>query len=685
MFNFLLSLGFLLLLALSLYGWGRGLSSLLSPDNSFGWAYNATFGISIWIFFGGFLNLFSMVNASTLWCLLLFGLVISGYFLSGNISTIFTRDVLYFDLSGYIKKKISHQSDGLGFFILYSLIIALLFFYTYALMPATIFNYGDDYSVYNYRPILMFESGTIGHNNPFNGIPLDSLGGHAFMQSLFLLVFDHKYLNGFDAILCFFLGIFLVLEFGRKIGASFNNQLLAVTFLVVLHPQYVNNSPLYANHLLILAAIIYSMTWWKLAQGSTSTIELVKAGTPFAFFLSALVTLKTNIGVYTVIFFFIHFGLGWLFSQRRNSFFTTYAVSGLFTILLITPWMLVFKEKFITIFQEVISGNGGKIIGSDLGKQKIHLLDLFSNERLFWGGGLLEYSAFVSLVCITAFISLFFLWKHRKQYQLTSWLLPLISASLTTAFFYFIGSTIFPWSFKIDYAVRYATPAMLASASLIPFLILSFRYSSKITDLPSGLNYSSSQSKTILYPFFQGVIIILIGLFLAPFSDRIVNMAYFGNMLSYPAASSQNHIAKVRAMDSKEHREELKMVQNLIPKGAKVLVKISTPLLLDHGRNKILSIWGLASPWNKISSDTSVENTIKFMKENGIDYILWQYSGFGTRDIKTYKKWAKDPNRERARDGRNGISFTKKLVSIANRNRKLYFNKNTHLILFEIG
>jgi hypothetical protein len=574
----------------------------------------------------------------------------------------FNREILYFDLTGYLKREISRQPDKLGFFILYSLIFLLLILYIYTLMPASIFNFGDDYSIYNYRPVLMFGSGTIGHNNPFSSMPLDTLGGHAFMQSFFLLIFDYKYFNGFDAILCFFLGIFMVLELGKKIGASFINQFLAVTFLVVLHPQYVNASPLYAAPLFVLSAIISSMTWWQQAEKNAPTIGLAKSLIPFAFFLATFATLKTNIAIYAAIFFFIHFCLGWFFSKRRDAFLASYTTAGFFAWFLLIPWLGVFPEKVSTIFQKIISGNSDKNILKGLDHLKLSMFDLFSNEHLFWGGNLLDYSAFISLLSIVAIISVFFLWKYRNTPQSALWLLPLISASLATVFFYFVGSTIFPWSFRADYIVRYAIPAMLAGAPLIPYLIQSFNHSGQITALSSGLNldspvapttqaqsldstdkpifhtinppqaslkYSPLPSRTWLSLFFQMLTIIIIGLFLALFAHRIAKMALFGSMLSYPNASNQTHIAQVKAMDSKERRAELEMVQNMIPDGAKVLVKISTPLLLNLKRNKVVSMWGNSDFWDRLSSDADINATIKFLKDSGIDYILWQYGERG--------------------------------------------------------
>ncbi len=687
MVNFFTSLGYLIILTLSLYGWGRMLSQRLLQHPSLGWAYHASLGIAIWICIGGILNLFTLAKAPALWVMVAMGWLFAWRIHHDAIVQTFAGDMLFYRLIDKLKSWMSGGRERLGQVALYLAVLLLLLFYVHALMPAEIFNHGDDFSTYMQMPVMILDSGTIGHFNRFTGIPTTTLGGQAFMQSLFVMAFDVMYINGFDVILCFFLGIFLIIELGKTLGASFVTRLLAVAIFVIYHPQYVNASALYSPALLFLGMTAAAIAWWRQVGAETSIMQMTKSNIPVAFFIAALMTLKTNITIYTVMFMAAFLVLGLFAASGRMKFFLSQTITGLIAFMLIVPWLLVFREKLAIFFQS-FAGNGAENPSAGLleAGDNASITDLFQNGHLFWGGWLYDYIACVVLILVAAAAGLYMLLKKRTAGAADlNILVPLTAVGLTTVVYYFIGPTVFPWGAETYDLVRYATSTHLAVAPLAP-LIVHYIYSSIAgsSPRPTPILAAPTSPKVVLHGF-QILTLVVIVMFFGEFQDRVEKMSAYGNMLSYPSGKDPKHIDHVKDLLSGTQQESLSAIQKKIPEGAKVLAWVATPFFLDYGRNDIHSMVGFATPWDNVPVGSDHEGFIGYLEQMGYEYVLWRYQGHRFNSMDTYNKALTSPVWGERYSARVGVYMIKNLQALANKRERLYFNRDEGIILFKVA
>ncbi|MBF0193645.1 MAG: hypothetical protein HQL71_03765, partial [Magnetococcales bacterium] len=216
MANFMASAGFLFFLVLSLYGWGFFVLRKLLPNNSFGWAYHATFGMAFWIFLGGILNFLAIAKPQALWSIMLFGLILSLFYLYKPTAKFLSQALCTLKATSFSKLQVN--PNFLGYCILYFGISALIIFYICTIMPTDVFTPSDDFWTYLARPLQMLGGGSLENGSIFTAMPIDSLGGQAYMQAFFYVVLGYEHIFGFDVILCFFLSIFMVIELSKKLN-----------------------------------------------------------------------------------------------------------------------------------------------------------------------------------------------------------------------------------------------------------------------------------------------------------------------------------------------------------------------------------------------------------------------------------------------------------------------------------
>jgi hypothetical protein len=679
--NLLASALFILILVLSLYGWGRVLLRQLLPNSNCGWAFKATFGLSLWIFFGGILNLFTIANSLALWGIMLLGLFFYLYYIKSYVADACVGKGVSFK---QILEKLKKQPSWLGQSLLYLLIFTLLLFYISTLMPTPIFNPYDDFLVYLSRPLQMLSSGTLNTDSPFSLLPLDSLGGQAFMQSFFVMIFNVEYINGFDAVLCFALSIAMIVEIGKKLKATFEIILLAITVFVMWHPVYMNTSAIYSSSLLILGAVYSLIVFYKSNKPTPSIINNIKVQIVFAFFVAAIITLKSTIAIFVIMFFLVNFMFGLIFVKDKIAFVQASIISFIMAIVLIIPWLLVHAEKISTVYQSFIATGYSATFAFKKGS--LGVLLIFNYLELFWGGRLYWFLLLFVFFAVIISFSLFLLWKNKNEENPDIWSVPLISLCITSALFYFLSPLAFSWGHSIQHTVRHTIPGLLAGVAMLPILLYSISClaSSKSKLLAKSL-ISAPNIKTILVPSAQVVLLLYIGMFVVLFVDRMERLdLHKSNISSLHWMAKEGWIPNVLALNSQAQRDEIKKIQEIIPKQEKILVWISTPFLLDFARNKIDTINSLDPLFKKgFGNDSGL--FLQDLKKREVKYIFWQYGGIFMKDRQKFKSDVKHYHPKKRNEGQMGLFLLDIFEAMKNNGEIIYSNDTNKLVLFKIN
>ncbi|MBF0381319.1 MAG: hypothetical protein HQL69_09895 [Magnetococcales bacterium] len=681
MANFMASAGFLLFLVLSLYGWGSIVLRHIMPNNSFGWAYQATFGMAFWIFLGGVLNFLSFATLPVLWSIMLAGILLSASNLKRNYTKFIKTSLVSYTGAGQLVKKLNSHPNWLGFGLLYLCIFLLIIFYIYSLMPTKVFTPSDDFWTYLARPLQMLGSGSLESNSPFSMLPIDSLGGQAFMQAFFLLYLDYEYINGLDVILCFFLSVFMVLEMAKKIGASFEFQLLAVTILIVWHPIISNTSTVYSATLFILAAVYSLMVWYENDNLKISIAKKIQSHIPFAFFISATITLKTTMALYVVVFFFFDFLVGLLLSKKLKPFIATYVTTGFVIIFITSPWLMVFHKKILAVLQSMV----GSSYDSAVAVNDISFLNSLpiDNIQLYWGGKLYWYAIFFFLMISIAFTAIYIIIKKRDLPEHSLINVPIISLSFSIILYYFLTATVLPWGFAINHSVRYITPVLLSAMPLSAILLYSIN-NNVVDSKNNSAVFSYSLIKTTFIPLTKILLIVIVGAYSPLFVDRIQKLQEDRTMLSYMSKNARkSSIPKIVSMSSLDHKDEIKKIQSLVPEGEKILVWISTPFQIDFYRNKIEFVSSLDNSWNRTLGE-DLKIFLQRLKQRGINYIFWQYEGFSMRGRQAYLNLSKNKLQRARYEGEYGLYFWDTLQLLQNSGEVLYVNDESKYALYKI-
>jgi hypothetical protein len=679
--NLITSLGFIFILLLSLYGWGRLCLHQLVPNSSFSWAYKASFGMAVWIFLGGVFNLLSIAKPQPLWCIFFLGLLFSGYLLKKEIITFFRKIIFSNKYVDRKQEKPGHQSNLVGYSILYISLFVLIVFYIQTLMPTHLYNPYDDFWTYMVRPLRMLGIGSLENHSPFSIVPMDSLGGQAFMQAFFVMMFDIEYINGFDQIFCLILTAFLIIEIGKQIKVPFKVQLLAVAIFIVWYPINVNVSSVYSASLLILGAVASLMMWYKKAEKSCSVIEKIKLQIPFAFFISAIVTLKTTIAFYVVVFFFFDFFLGLTFTKNKKQFSISYVTIGFIVLLLTSPWLILYQEKILILINSI----GASAYDSNMAVHggSIWTILKFDNMHLYWGGRLYWFLVIFVTMIVAAFAALFLLWKKRELPHSNLWIIPLTSICLSISSVYFITYTSLPWGYMIEHAIRYNVPILLAALPILSFLFY-FVSENATPKLLTGSFVSSSLIKKSLIPGAQIILVLYVGIFLSVFVDNIQKLNAYNTNLSIFSKSAIRHWARdTLANNSVKRKNELAIIQAKVPKGEKILVLISTPFHLDFARNQIENIHPNDLTWNRILGN-SIEKVLETFKKREIGYIILQYKGYTIYDRKAYMNIVNKNNERTNYFGKLGVYYWDTFSTLKERGDVLYWNEESQTVLFKI-
>jgi hypothetical protein len=646
------------------YGWGYLAVRCISFRERYDFAFLSVVGIACLIFLGGVLNFARLAYPVTLSFLLLSGMTFTVIHYSANrrmwLATWHTG-------SPILLEKLKSISG-------YSLPLCLLFiavgFYASTLLPAAAFNYADDLYTYIPRPLKMLQTGTLA-GSPYEVLGTDSLGAHAFLQGFVLLGFPVEYLQGFEAVFSFALTGLLLIAFGRKFSLHWSYTAAALLGLIFINPQSVNISPIYLGSAFILGISYASCQLLEQMEKSNSeTISIIAPGI-FGLLIAGLVELKTTFVVFAFAYITLFLTGLMLISNKKLRVLKIALLVISSSFLALLPWLALYIGNFITAIKLALHTSAATSSVNTFTALKGNISGLISTADLFYGGSFLSYGVIVLTLVLIGIYCLFKTFSNNATPSQRGYFLVGTASCSAAILTYFFFGAVFP----AEPAVRYSCPALIASLPFA-FLVASIKTPDSLRKVKtlsqSGMKIAMVLSMTLL----------IVILFWTNFVERVKRAYYFHHTISFPIKDPVRYLENIRHVLSSDMRQEILEIQNRTQPGEKILVWISLPMHLDFSRNEIYSIMSssLLNPWLGMPFDGNADNMVKYLKGQGVRYIMWEPSGGNLEN--SYRRSLISSNLGNQKVAERGLYLRKMLSLIMNGGSFLY-NANG-IVLFDL-
>jgi hypothetical protein len=648
MMSFFQVLMLLLLIAISLWGWGRGTGKLLYgsfPKECF---YSITLGLAVVAIPGGISNVLGIAYSPVLW-----GIICVGWLLA----VLSLRDF-----------RTLHTSFP-WILIVGGTFIVVLIFLIATLMPSYTLNFHDDFHTYLARPVRMLQTGSL-FGGWFDLLGLDSLGGHAFYQGLFLLTLPMEYINGFDGVFCTALAVGLAGELARRLGVHPLYAVTAMASLILINPQTVNVSTLYSGVVVIQGLIFSTLLWGEAMVARTGRVPHGPA-IAVGLFLGVLVVLKLTLVIYASAFFFLWLGSALLHYQERRTVLISALVVILAAIFTLIPWIVLHRDNLLVALSRFLSGE--LIYSNDGGTTWPGVSSLFSNRELFYGGGYIDYALLVAFLLVAGMTTLAILLRRSRQPQMGVYLVPLLAASMATVLVYLVN----PYMTDAETAIRYTCPLIIAA---VPFVIAVSGLYFRDTEVSAHKFGGLTKPDIIVCTFFFLSLSVMFGDVL---KQRIVRLMEARTLVSFPVRAAYVNYCEYAL--SPEAKKKVIQAQLSTEPGAGILTWVSQPYHLDFSRNRVVAASepALLVPWLELPLEEDVDILRTFLLERGIRYVIWETTGNGVRNPREFKANLSSPYPIYRRVARKNLSFLKQLGALALQSSLVY--RRNHIVVMDLG
>ena len=566
------------------YGWGR-LTRRITGLRCGTWPVSTALGLASVLFLGGVLNLFRMAYPAMLAAIVIAGLTLA---------------VLAKWQDGAGPPRIKDQQVR-RYAMLWSIgAVALTGFTVITQLEPSIYNAGDDFQHFFGHAVRMVQTGTL-YGSPLNALGGEVLGGQAFLQGFIVGFFPLRFINGADAVFCFFLCLALAggVAFGRP---SLGLAALIGTFAVfVIDPQYVNVSSLFSMAAMVSALMILNV---DPREGSGSTSPLWRRASVPALFYAGVIVLKNTGIVFVGLQFAITTAASLL--ERRKDWRATLAYAGwiaIWTGIFLSPWLLLYAPYYYVGLTHPIGAPSTPV--PDV-RDANNLFSLFSPANSFFGAPELAYT------CLAAGLIVCALWaamRARRDLENRRPLVELASASAAAVATYLFWMLLGPNLQESFNTLRYSIPVLIGAVSVA---------------LPLWASLCARRNNAVCI----AVAAVLVVLFAVPARHRVANLINNRSALAFLQYWGSTTINSSRQyMDlvlRSEAAADIRHVQEMIPIGEPLLVWTGLPFLLDYRRNMVIDInvAGVSQAWGRISPAR---------------YVLWQYQGFGIASPALYR------------------------------------------------
>lgn len=589
-------IGIIGVFVVSLWGWGRTTNRALRLAFDGYIALLVALGLATWILLGGVFNLLEMATVGALGVL-----VVAGWALA-----------TFWALTG---ARLVGQSPAGGSWALPTaagaLMLAALAFRAATLLPTTVLNAHDDFHTYLVRPLRMLATGTLA-GNAFDYLGTDGLGAQSFLHGFLLAWFPLGHINGLDAVACFVLSMWLLIELGRRFATGWAHIILALGVLLFVDPLSVNITPLYSGSLMVLALVGTGDSLLAAVAGEDHPLAVRRAA-GFGLLLAALWSLKSTF----VVFGFV-FGLGlcggcwWLARDwRRVGKLVVTALAAAGAALL--PWILTYRENYLAALRLSIQPRAtGFPRESVFGITGPEIRRLFSTETMLWGGNYLDYTVLIVALAVATLAAIVALRRGQRDESARRFvLLASLGVAAVTSYAVLAGT------FDTDDVVRFSCPVVIPAVAVASLLLARW---------PNGSWLVRATLPVVVMVMFADTVVL-----------RGRRACQQRTLLAYPTDASYVTFT-TQALDRRQ-REHIRIIQGIVPPGQPVMARIAMPFHFDFVRNPIATVTepGLTNPWLALPFGTSAGELRADLRARGFRYLIWQYSGGGRKTVADYE------------------------------------------------
>jgi hypothetical protein len=610
----------------SAWGWGRMALSVCRLEAQSSLAYPAVLGLAALAALGGWLNLFNIAYPPLLWMILTGGWIAA---------------LRRIRMAG----SAPWRRAASGAFIVHGGVIALVaVFLAFTLLPSAAFNPYDDFQLYFPRPVRMLQTGSLGHN-PFDPIGFDSLGSYAFLQAFTLLAFPLQYINALDAVLSPVLAMALVARIGRSLSLDPLVTLAGMAVLLLVPPQQVNTSPVYATAALSLALVPAALAHLDRAASWRSAV-------PAGLLVAAIIGLKITTVTFLLPVALLFLGglakaQGWRVAGRSAA-----AIAG-WTAIFLAPWLALHIDHYASWLRQAPAGAGFGIVGDP----SVFLAEL----RLRWGGTVMQFNA-IAAVALAAALAGAIRYLRVGSAAERQRLLPLLALSGGAAAAYLVNAL----PYDVHHAVRYSAPILLVGAAAGILLI--------------GFMLPRPRARAAGIGLVAGAAILLAGVT----GDRVRKALDYRTVLSFPERDLPQFAVLAGWGLSREVQEWVRKAQAATRPGEPILALIACPYDLLFARNPVFvaSEFGLSTPWIGVPLDADAGEIRRFLLRHGVRYVIWQVRAGMQTDEQLIARLG-NPYPVDRRLARNLLSFRRSLTELTRASGVIHLDDG--LIVVDLG
>jgi hypothetical protein len=455
-----------------------------------------------------------------------------------------------------------------------------------------------------------------------NALGSETLGGQALLHGFVAAHWPIGYINSVDTVF----GLTLCLMAVSSAALNRRLPLWCVPLLVALplfiNPQIVNVSASYTASALML--FLFCGTWRELKDRDRSSSpwpHAICTGLVYA----AILALKTSYLLLPAVHFIVlALGLA-IYAIRLKGVFswaTKVVISSVFFLL---PWLAVYLSN-LSAFFSFRSYPNISFLGMGDFKNTAPVINPFSLEPLFWGfgDGLAYYTLTILIIGFCGIILIVFQspsYRSNKASNATA-----IATCFTPPILYIANIfLISPMLIGLDTSLRYLCPVIIAAAPSAMIIA-----ATSVSEVNAQIDTQRLFVKKPIFvvAFFS---LLVLGFFSASFIERVKQAAAYGSILSFgPLVRNPQNIEYNHYVFSKDAKEKVQTAQHIVPQYKSLAAWTSLALYLDYKRNHIVNIEpaGLITPWADFPFGQAIEEGISYFKALGIDYVLWQYSGY---------------------------------------------------------
>jgi hypothetical protein len=563
-------------------GWGSELAQRCWPGERIGLSLRVAWGSSLFAFVGGTCAMVSGLSKAVILMWMVGGAALAVR------ACITGRDRMAAEL--YARFRATRLHLPLAGVVAF-LAVVVLFRYLGGASDFSSNPYDDDVSYYPFAKQLL-ERGTL--IDPFSFRRMSTLGGQALYHAALLIRVQPLHLNVFDRGMCFALAVGLLAS--HRVGdrkATLFARVVSVAFIVVLPNTGINSASYYSGLAFFIA---FFQTLERLPEDAfLDPRSAVRRLVPLALTGAALCTLRQNYQAVVGIVLVSSYGLAAL--RVRRTALRSVLVEGVICLVLVgvfvAPWLVLSYRSNDTFLFPLMKGTFRA--GVDVQSREMTLLRLLRFFADVW----LQPDPIYTLP-LFFLVGLFVRERSLRRPMAAQWIGGFVSLLALCAAF-----TLSDAGNLARYAYGFTTASALLTWQTVATL-------------------ATARSRGSAFALAAPVAVLVFGLS-APLLHP-ENRFRTKKMIAAQLRDTDELLRRTVPVQAEPPVAAVyRRVQAAVPAGARVLIMLDEPYLLDYARNEIwnLDMPGLASPAPGIPSFQGPEPVAAYLRGLGIRHVAF--------------------------------------------------------------